>query len=260
MNLGRWGIALVLGLFISGCAGPARNTLYQYAPFEALLAGGYDGDLTLSELRRHGSLGIGTYENLDGEMILLDGEFYQVKGDGRVVTPPDTLETPFAAVSAFRPDQTVALPQGADLAAVQQLLDAAAPNPNEFVAIRIDGQFRRVRARSVPAQERPFPPLKEVVARQSVFEFQNLSGTLVGFRCPPYVGGLNVPGYHLHFISQDRSRGGHVLEFEIITGTAQVDRLDRLNLRLPRTADFAAQQLGAPAEAPRNGTDRPPKK
>jgi acetolactate decarboxylase len=100
-----------------------------------------------------------------------------------------------------------------------------------------------MRTRSVPAQERPYPPLKNVAASQPVFDFENVAGTIVGFRCPPYVAGVNVPGYHLHFLSQDGTKGGHILGFELVTGTAQVDELDRFVLQLPGTDDFANVDL-----------------
>lgn len=228
---------------LAGCAGPSRNTVFQTSTIDALLAGVYDGDLTLRELRRQGDFGIGTYDNLDGEMVLLEGEFYQIKADGRVYSPDLNGETPFATVCRFRPDMQLAIPEGSDMAAVEALIDRAAPNPNLFYAIRVDGHFKTMRTRSVPAQGRPYPPLKDVAATQPVFDREHVSGTIVGFRCPPFVAGVNVPGYHLHFISQDRSFGGHILAFETLTGQAQVDELDRFVMKLPRTADFAEVDL-----------------
>lgn len=234
---------LGLCLWVAGCAGPAGNTVFQASTIDALLAGAFDGDLTLAELRRHGDFGIGTYDNLDGEMVLLDGEFHQVKADGKAYSPDLRDETPFAAVCAFRPEKTFGVPLDADLAGVEALIDREAPNQNQFCAIRIDGFFKTVRTRSVPPQQRPFPLLKDVAATQPTFDMANVEGTVVGFRCPPFVSGVNVPGYHLHFLGKDRSRGGHVLAFEMVTGTAQVDMLDRLAMQLPATEDFAAVNL-----------------
>ena len=166
------GMGLALGA--AGCAGPSRNTLYQVSTIDALLAGTYDGDLPLEELRQQGDFGIGTYDNLDGEMVLLDGVFYQVKASGKVVPPDPRGETPFAAVCAFRPDRIVAVPPGSDLAAVEQWLDREVPPRNGFCAIRIDGNFKTMRTRSVPAQERPYPPLKDVAATQPVWLLKDL--------------------------------------------------------------------------------------
>ena len=243
MRFGKRIAGLGLCLWAAGCAGPARNTVYQISTIDALLAGTYDGDRTLAELRRHGDFGIGTYDNLDGEMVLLDGEFSQVKADGKVYAPDLRGETPFAAVCTFRPEKTFAVPLDADMAGVEALIDREAPNQNLFCAIRIEGFFKAMRTRSVPPQQRPFPPLKEVAATQPTFDLKYVEGTVLGFRCPPYAAGVNVPGYHLHFLSQDRSRGGHVLAFEMVTGTAQVDMLDRLVMQLPATEDFATVNL-----------------
>ncbi len=243
MRMKNWLAAGMACLALAGCAGPSQNTVFQASTIDALLAGVYDGDLSLRELRRQGDFGIGTYDHLDGEMVLLDGGFYQIKADGRVYSPPLDGETPFAAVCRFQPDRQLAVPEGLDMAGVEAWLDRKVPNQNLFCAIRIDGFFTSMRTRSVPAQERPYPPLKEVAATQPVFDRENIPGTIVGFRCPSFVAGVNVPGYHLHFISKDRSFGGHILAFEILTGRAQIDELDRFVMKLPRTADFADVDL-----------------
>ena len=220
------------------------------------MAGVYDGDLSLANLRQHGDFGIGTFDNLNGEMVLLDGVFYHVKADGKVYSPDLHGETPFAAVCTFRPEKTFAIPEGADVAGVEALMDREAPNQNQFCAIRIEGHFKTMRTRSVPPQKRPFPPLKEVTPTQPVFDMENVAGTVVGFRCPPFVAGVNVPGYHLHFISQDRTRGGHILAFEMVTGTAQVDRLNRFMMQLPETKDFAAADLAKDRQQDLKGVEK----
>ncbi len=249
-------VGLWVCMGVAGCAGPSRNTVYQTSTIDALLAGVYDGDLSLRELQQHGDFGIGTYDNLDGEMILLDGEFSQVKADGKVYSHSLDGETPFAAVCWFQPEKSIALSPGSDVSAMEALMDREFPSQNGFLAIRIDGQFKTMRTRSVPAQKRPFPPLKEVAATQPVFDMENVSGTVLGFRCPPFVAGVNVPGYHLHFISQDRSRGGHILAFELVTGTAKVDVLDRFVMQLPRTEDFATVDLSRNRQQDLKGVEK----
>ena len=260
MRAMRIWLALGLCAWVAGCAGPPRSGVFQTSTIDALLAGTYDGDLSLRELRRQGDFGIGTYDHLDGEMVLLDGQFYQVRADGRVSSPALDGETPFAAVCHFRPEKAFSVPAGADMAGVEALVDGLAPSRNYFVAIRIDGHFRRVRTRSVPAQERPYPPLAAVAATQPVFERENVAGTVVGFRCPPYVAGVNVPGYHLHFISQDRSFGGHVLAFEALTGGGEVGEMVRLTLQLPRPGGFAGVDLSRDRAKELEGVEKEKKK
>ena len=230
-------------IWMAGCASPIQNTVYQTSVIDALLAGVYDGDRTLEEVRGHGDFGLGTYQHLDGEMVLLDGQFYQVKVDGRVYKPDLKGKTPFAAVCHFAPEKAFAVMEGTDLVGFESLVDRQSPNQNQFCAIRMEGHFKTMKTRSVPAQTKPYPPLAEVAKKQAVFEMENVAGTVLGFRSPPFVKGVGVPGYHLHFISQDRSRGGHILAFEVVTGTAQVDVLNRFEMELPDTEAFATVDL-----------------
>jgi len=230
-------------IWVAGCASPVQNTLYQTSAIDALLAGVYDGDQTLEEVRAHGDFGLGTYQHLDGEMVLLDGQFYQVKVDGRAYAPNLKGKTPFAEVCNFMPEKAFAVIEGTDLQGLERLVDRQAPNLNQFCAIRMEGHFKTMKTRSVPAQQKPYPPLKEVAKHQTVFDMENVEGTVLGFRSPPFMKGTGVPGYHLHFISQDRKRGGHILAFEIVTGTAQVDMLDRFVMELLDTKAFAAADL-----------------
>lgn len=232
----RYAALLFVGsvLLTAACSSlPPRDTITQTSTIDALLAGAYDGSMTCDDLLLHGDLGIGTFDRLDGEMVLAGGRIYQVKADGKVYTPDKTLTTPFAAVCAFSPDRKVAFDQGSDYAAVQRALDEAVPNPNLFCAVSIRGIFSRMHTRSVPAQEKPYPPLAEVTSNQPEFHLQDIPGQIVGFRCPVWVKGINVPGYHLHFISDDRTVGGHILGFEMAEGRGAVDICHRLLLILP---------------------------
>lgn len=236
--------SLAMVLLAAGCAAPPRDTVFQASTIDALLAGVYDGELTCRELLRHGDLGIGTFDRLDGEMVLLDGELFQVRADGSVRRPDPALRTPFAAVCRFEPGSAVPVAEGSDRAVVEALLDRQCPNPNLFYAIRLTGRFAAVTTRSVPAQDRPYRPLVEVTAHQPEFAMTDVEGTVLGFRCPAFVKGVNVPGWHLHFISRDRARGGHVLSFTVAAAACEVDALHRLLLTLPAGSDgFARTDL-----------------
>ena len=228
-------------------AAPARAPqITQVSTIDALLAGVYDGVMPLSELSQHGDFGIGTFHALDGEMVLLDGQFYQIRADGHVYRPAPTVMTPFASVCPSAGLRSLALPVGAmDMAAVQAAVDAAQPNMNLFEAVRVDGTFSYVKTRSVPAQQVPYPPLAEVTKTQPVFERKDVKGTVVGFRCPPFVKGVNVPGYHLHFLSDDRTFGGHILGFTADNVTVKHATVRRFNMILPDdAAHFGAVDLG----------------
>jgi acetolactate decarboxylase len=130
------------------------------------------------------------------------------------------------------------------LTELEQYLDRDLPSENYFYAIRVDGNFSYLKARSVPKQERPYHKLAEAVSNQTIFEFENVSGTLVGFRTPDYAKDINVPGYHLHFIAANKSAGGHVLELELKNGTAAIDNTTVLFMELPKSGDFSRVELG----------------
>ncbi len=237
-------------LFLLALAFPAvaktPGPVFQVSTIDALLAGVFDGSMTFGELKSHGDFGLGTVNALDGEMVAVDGVFYQVAVDGtvRVIQADET--TPFADVAFFSPEQSVKLAPGLDLEALKAALDAALPSPNLFYAVRVDGMFPSVVTRSVPRQEKPYPTLTEAAKKQNVFHFDKIDGSLIAFRFPDNVGGMGVPGWHLHFIGKDRARGGHVLDLR--TGeamTANIDTLAAYEIVLPASGEFLTRNPGA---------------
>lgn len=229
---------LVLALAFSwvGCSGsPGKDdTLFQVSTINALLDGDYQGAMTFGELRRHGTFGLGTFDALDGEMIGLEGRFYQIKADGVAYPVPDSLTTPFAVVTVFEADMTLPSQDGMDYEALQRYLDEMIPDNTIFYAVKIEGTFQYIKTRSVPKQETPYPPLVEVVKEQTVFEFHDIEGTIVGFRCPDSVKGVNVPGYHLHFITEDRTAGGHLLACRLQEAIIALDYTGEFYMVLPQ--------------------------
>ncbi len=225
-----------------------HHVLFQTSTVEALLDGNYDGDVTFAELGARGDFGLGTFDALDGEMIGLDGAFYQVKADGRAYEVDEQARTPFAVVTFFEPGRAETLDGPTDYAALRARLDRNLGDPMAVYAVRVDGRFDYVKTRSVPRQRKPYPPLAEVVEHQPTFEFRDVRGSLVGFRFPDYAGGLNVPGYHFHFITEDKSAGGHLLECRISHGELRIDHESDLELELPEGVQEAVSNLSASQE------------
>lgn len=236
----------LLPTLVSGCSTTyvtnpiaQRETLVQISTIDALLNGVYDGVMSFETLKKYGDFGIGTFAGLDGEMVGFDGDFYQVKADGNAYPVNGSMETPFASVTFFDVDLSQPVPEGTDYAGLEEFLDGILPTSNIFYAIKIEGTFSYIKTRSVPGQEKPYPPLVEVTANQPTFEFNNIEGTIVGFRCPDYVSGVNVSGYHLHFLTKNQDAGGHVLEFEIEEATVFVDYTSGFLMILPgEESDF----------------------
>jgi acetolactate decarboxylase len=223
--------------------------VYQVSTIGALAQGVYGGEITCGELREHGDFGIGTFDRLDGEMILADGAIYQARADGSVRTPDDLVRVPFAAVTFFTPDRTSILSRNLDLEGLERALDGLLPTENIFYAVKVEGNFQYVKTRSVPAQDKPYRPLTEAVKEQRTCEFNNTEGVLVGLRCPAYMKEINVPAYHFHFITRDRRAGGHMLECRVEGAQVAIDEASEFHMVLPRGNEFYRAQLGADAQS-----------
>ena len=222
------------------------HVLFQASTIGALLDGAFDGDLSFAELAEHGDLGLGTLNHLDGEMIALDGEFFRADVDGAVTRVGPDQRTPFAVVTSFESRAEATLDEPLAQPELLEQVDALVPPDAASCAVRFDGHFELVRARSVPRQEPPYRPLTEVVADQHVFELTDIAGTMLGFRFPAWVEGIEVAGYHLHFISEDRTRGGHVLDSRAAAGLRiQVDPSEDLHVELPPAIELADPDLAA---------------
>jgi acetolactate decarboxylase len=228
-------IAVFLVIGVLGCSHSPENRdiLFQASTMNALLEGNYDGDMTYKELKQHGDFGIGTFNALDGEMIALEGEFYQIKADGVAYPVSDSVESPFAAVTFFETDKSASLNQAMNYTQLEQYLDSLLPRKDIFYAIKIEGTFQYMEARSVPPQDKPYPPLAEAIKNQTIFKFQEVEGTMVGFWCPDYAAGINAAGYHFHFIDENREAGGHVLECQIENVEIEIDYTSELQMVLP---------------------------
>ena len=220
----------------------AHHTLYQVSTATALVEGIYQGAVTVGTLREHGDLGLGTFENLDGEMAIDDGHFFQVRSDGSVREVDDSVLSPFAVITRFAPEPAVTLDQCPDLAHLTSQFDSLRHSDNIFFALKVDGKFDYVHTRAM-RRTKEGVPLVQAAAVQPEFEFHDISGTLVGFWTPEYAKTFNVPGYHLHFISADRTRGGHLLQCQGTNLRLQIQREGDYHIALPETEDFLKADL-----------------
>jgi acetolactate decarboxylase len=234
---------LVIGLWGCATVQSDRDILFQTSTIDALLVGVYDGETDFRTLKENGDFGLGTFNGLDGEMIALEGSFYQIRSDGGVYPVEESMKTPFSVVTFFESDDHARLNGTLNDEQLRQCVDSLIPTENLFYAVKIEGVFKYVKARSVPGQDKPYPPLVEVVKNQAIFEFHDVRGTIVGFRTPGYVEGINVPGYHLHFITEDRKAGGHLLACQTKDVKVQVDYTSKFFLVLPQTGGFGDANL-----------------
>ena len=224
------------------------KTAFQTGALAALMEGVFEGDTTFADLKKRGDMGIGTFNGLDGEMAAVDGVFYRIRFDGTATPAGDSDTTPFSTVARFSPDKNITLGPVDGFNALTAQLDRELPTENIVYAIRIDGVFAYVKARSVPGYQPPYPKLTEIVKTQRYLPYENVEGTLVGFRFPEYARGVNVSGWHLHFLTKDRKRGGHVLDVKFEKATAGLAFLNGFTVELQKGGELYGVKLGAGAE------------
>ncbi|MEJ2500789.1 MAG: acetolactate decarboxylase [Campylobacterales bacterium] len=226
----------------------SKRPLYLCAPVNALVEGIYEENIPLSEIKRHGDFGLGTFDDLDGEMVMAEGTIYQITADGEARAVSEARHTPFAVVTFFEPTFTETFDETMEYEAFLARLDALLPSPNIFYAFRITGRFAQLRARSVPRQHN-YRPLSEAAHEQHEFVFDGAQGSLYGFFTPAFMASLNVPGLHLHFLDQERRRGGHLLSCRPENVTVEVQMIHRLELSLPMTHDYLTRNFERDTEA-----------
>lgn len=247
-------IFLIISISIS--AQKKEDTITQISTIDALLTGIYDGEVSIGELKNAGNFGIGTFNQLDGEMIVSEGKFYRIRSDGNITEVADTVMTPFSTISYFTKNNKIILSENIDFKSVGSIIDSIIPTKNIFYGIMIKGKFLVVKARSVAIQKKPYKPLTEVVKTQAEFNLENVEGVLIGYRCPPYVKGINVQGYHLHFLSEDKKSGGHVLGFHMQNGELYINKYSDFRMLLPGDESFYKTDLSKDLEEHLNKVEK----
>ena len=224
-----------------------QNKMYQVSTLQALALGYSRAVISAEELLKEGDTGLGTFEDVNGEMIVMDGHCYRADQDGNVTVVPSKTGVPFAAVAKLNGEQIFQLGNMSDIASVRTELTRKIEERfglNSMHVVKIDGVFDKVDARSEAPYRSHHITLKEVLGKtQKAFQFENIHGSLVGVYFPDYMDGINMPGWHLHFLSEDRSQGGHVFDVCIREGAVKVDKITNIYINLPKEAAFDTYTL-----------------
>ena len=227
---------------IAGFLETPLHSLFQVSTSRSLVAGQYAGAVTCAKLLEHGNFGLGTFSNLAGEMVILDGQVFRVEGSGRITEARPSDEAPFATVTRFDPGTDTTIEETSSYETLKTQLDRLRRSDNLFYAIRIDGTFSLVRTRAV-SPPRPGATLLEAAKEQHEFKFHDTMGTLVGLYSPAFSAAISVPGYHMHYLSQDRTQGGHLLDVHAEKARVQVQELEDFHLALPENEGFLGANL-----------------
>jgi acetolactate decarboxylase len=236
MRTAGFALALLSVMNVESLAYGAKRpqVITRYSVLEAVKQGVFEGNKTLADLKRLGDFGVGTFHGFDGEMVFLDGKVYQINSEGVVTTPSNKLKTPYFVTTFFHPQSEFQIEAESTLDNVKSVIDSKLVSLNYFHAVKITGRFKYMKARSVFKQEIPYKPLADIPEIQRIFEFSDIEGTVVAFRNPSFVkGGIDDVGYHMHFISKDKTAGGHVFDFIIDEGKVEMASIAQYNTLLP---------------------------
>jgi acetolactate decarboxylase len=235
-------ISQIVSSSLSQCFGLLQHTLFQVSTSEALVQGIYEKAVSSKFLLSYGDFGLGTFVNLDGELVVLDGSIYQVRSDGSVSKIVDDTGTPFAVVLHFLPDQDHNIESTSTFEDLIRICDQYRDSDNLFYAFRVDGRFEHIHTRAMKATLGGLP-LAKAAAIQPEFDFKEIDGTLVGIWAPQFSSAFNVAGYHFHFLSHDRTRGGHLLACSGKNLRVRVERLNDFHMSLPESEEFLKADL-----------------
>jgi acetolactate decarboxylase len=241
-NAGQGSVSSLVTEAIAAYLDTPLHTLFQVSTSRSLVAGKYGGVITCAKLLEHGDFGLGTFAGLNGEMIVLDGHIFRIEGSGRISEAHPDDEAPFATVTRFAPTIDELLEATVSFDDLKSHLDKFRRSDNLFYAIRIDGTFTYIKTRAV-CPPKPGATLLDAAKAQHEFEFTGGSGTLIGIYSPSFSGAVSVPGYHLHYLSDDRTQGGHLLQIRTENVRLRVQELEDFHVALPETEEFLRADL-----------------
>ncbi len=215
-----------------------NKTLYTAGHASAFIGGLYDAVYPYTKVLRHGNFGLGAPDKLDGEVLILNGKIYQTQATGKTFEVKPTAITPFAVVNFFNTGKAFKTSLKLSKAQLFAYLDSMLTNKNGIFAIKVTGYFGMIKTRAFPPVQKPYVPLADMLPLQHFFTFENIKGTLVGYRIPAFMDGPNITGYHFHFLSDDKKGGGHIVDLTTGDITIEVDQLDSFLVDIPQTKEF----------------------
>jgi acetolactate decarboxylase len=176
---------------------------------------------------------MGTLNGLDGEMIALNGVFYQVPSTGIPRQVNSDELTPYATVTFFETTQTLQITTPTTYQQLTATINQSLPNHDVIYAIKVHGTYNSATTRSPQIQQPPYPNLTHALLTQSIFNLSNVEGTIVGFYFPNSMSGVDYAGYHLHFLTDDLTAGGHLLNCTISNATIELCEINTYTLVIP---------------------------
>jgi len=234
-------IVLLLSAVLAFGAG--EKVVTQASTVNAVLKGMYDGTITIGDLKKHGDFGIGYFDKMGGEAVALDGVFYRIKSDGLTEVIKDTDKTPYFMVTNFKSKADNFTNRKFDLDGLKEYLLGMMPRKKSFYAIKVSGIFDNLKARTFLQQAKPYPDIDQVLDTQTETDFTNTEGILIGFYTPGFLEGIGIPGFHFHYLSKDKTRGGHVMSLNVNSVTIELFEITRYQILFPESAEYHGEDL-----------------
>jgi acetolactate decarboxylase len=217
------------------------SCLFHVGLANTLLGGMYDGFYSVDQLKIKGNFGIGAPHRLDGELLILDGRVWQTTHADTTFEADGSVMVPYAAVHHFNPVESIQLNGSFSRDQLYAVLDSLLAPTNGMYGVKVSAIFTAITTRAFPAvTDIPAPALASIMDRQVLFNHREIEGALVGYKLPPFMAGMNFPGYHFHFLSDDQRRGGHMVDFTATNVTVEYDRIHRFEVQLPGSPAFDA--------------------
>ncbi|ATG97753.1 acetolactate decarboxylase [Mesoplasma lactucae] len=207
--------------------------LTSYSSIASLSSGDWDGYFSYKEIKKTGNTGVGTFDQGNGEMIAIDGNYYQLLSDGSVNAVHDDWTAPYAVNVNFTPEFAIEMGEVSQTEYLNKMLGEIAKHGKQYMyAIRITGEWSEITSRTVSTIPKPYPTIKEINNIQRVRTFDNIKGNIVGFYTPPYLNTVSVDGFHQHFINDTRDCGGHILDFKAKKMKIEFTRVNDIELKI----------------------------
>ena len=226
--------------------------LFQVSTLQALMLGYTRSVIPVSELLGHGDTGLGTFTDVDGEMIVLDGGCYRAMENGDIAVAEPDRGVPFSVVCSMEEHNPMEFGAMDNIEALKTALNNTIDSHfglNSMHMARIDGEFEIVDARSESGYKSVHEDLKFILGKtQKAFQFEKIKGTLVCAYFPDYMDGINAAGWHLHFISDDRKHGGHVFDIQMKSGKGCISKINAIEIKLPDEPVFDTYSLKQASE------------
>jgi acetolactate decarboxylase len=212
------------------------STLYQCSHAFVFEQGLYDGVCSIQKLKQQGAFGLGTFDGLNGELTVLDGQCYHSTEAKNLNIADDEALVPWAAVTRFTgascSDELAACATFSELEEKLLKLTDATRTPYAF---HIQGEFNHITFRDVLKQDKPYTKsIKTIFDESPRQHVDNITADLVGFYTPEYMYPIKPKGLHLHGLSHDKTCGGHVLELNLERALVRFEKITHFSMDFPK--------------------------